>query len=292
VEPLPPASGRTTRLALVAGGLLILLAVVAFASRAGFGGSAKRAAPSTGYVNYAFTAFLIVFVLAIPFVAYTFLLQAREGTIARKSYKRRLIANMLVIVFFSLIAAAVLYAKAHHWHLFHVNLRAIHNTKKLLSTRQHNAKSSYSPKFEWSLFWVAVVLVTGAASAFVVMRIRRKRRPLIPLPLEPTIAEELASSISTAIDDLEAEPDARRAVIAAYARMEGVLGRHGLHRRPSETPVEYLGRVLLQLSARGDAVERLTGLFERAKFSTHEIDASMKADAIGALREIRDDLRA
>ena len=57
------------------------------------------------------------------------------------------------------------------------------------------------------------------------------------------VAEDLAASISVAIDDLEAEPDARRAVIAAYARMEGALARHGLQRRPSQTPLEYLRQV-------------------------------------------------
>jgi hypothetical protein len=49
---------------------------------------------------------------------------------------------------------------------------------------------------------------------------------------------------------------------------------------------------LLGLTARADAVVRLTDLFELAKFSRHDIDASMKLDAIGALRNIRDDLRA
>ena len=107
---------------------------------------------------------------------------------------------------------------------------------------------------------------------------------------ELTVAEDLAATIGDAIDDLEAEPDARRAVIAAYARMEGVLGRHGLRRAPSETPLEYLRRILLGLTSRGDAVSRLTTLFEQAKFSRHEIDGAMKQDAIGALREIRDDL--
>ena len=70
-----------------------------------------------------------------------------------------------------------------------------------------------------------------------------------------------------------------------------MLGPHGLRRKPSETPLEYLRRVLLGLTARGDAVSRLTGLFEQAKFSRHEIDSPMKQDAIAALREIRDDLQ-
>jgi hypothetical protein len=105
------------------------------------------------------------------------------------------------------------------------------------------------------------------------------------------MSEDLAASIRDAIEDLESEPDARLAVIAAYARMETVLGRHGLQRRPSETPVEYLRRILLGLTSRSDAVVRLTSLFEQAKFSRHTIDEPMKRAAIQALREIRDDLQ-
>jgi uncharacterized protein (DUF2342 family) len=73
--------------------------------------------------------------------------------------------------------------------------------------------------------------------------------------------------------------------------MEAVLARNGLRRRPSETPVEYLRRILLGLTARGESVRRLTALFEQAKFSRHEIDATMKHDAIEALRDIRADLQ-
>ena len=65
MQPLEPTTGRNARLALVALALLALLAVVAFASRSGFGHS-SNAQPTPGYVNYAFTAFLIVFVLVIP----------------------------------------------------------------------------------------------------------------------------------------------------------------------------------------------------------------------------------
>jgi hypothetical protein len=290
MEPLPPASGRNTRLALVAAGLLVLLAVVAFASRSGFGGSSSRAAPSPGYVSYAFTAFLIVFALAIPLVVYSFLLQAREGHVGRKSYARRMLRNMAGILIFCVIAGVVLYAKSHHWHFFHVDFKAVRNTRKAFGSSRGNHAARYQPAFEWSVFWIAVVLVGAAAVAFLVVYLRRKRRPLIPMALGATVTEDLVETITDLIEGLEAEPDPRRAVIAAYARMESVLARHGLRRRPSETPLEYLRRVLLGLTERGDAVQRLTELFERAKFSTHEIDEGMKRDAIVALREIRDDL--
>jgi len=107
-----------------------------------------------------------------------------------------------------------------------------------------------------------------------------------------SVADDVADSIDDAIDDLEAEPDARRAVIAAYARMERAFGRHGLTRLASETPTEYLRRILLGLTTKVDAVKRLTGLFEQARFSDHAIDGAMKQDAIDSLRTIRDDLQA
>ena len=43
-------------------------------------------------------------------------------------------------------------------------------------------------------------------------------------------------------------------MIAAYARMEGVFGRHGLRRQMSETATEYLQRILLGLTTRVEAV--------------------------------------
>ena len=57
-----------------------------------------------------------------------------------------------------------------------------------------------------------------------------------------------AAAVDESLDDLRAEPDPRRAVIAAYARLERVLAAHGLPRKPAEAPLEYLGRMLAELS--------------------------------------------
>ena len=75
-------------------------------------------------------------------------------------------------------------------------------------------------------------------------------------------------------------------------RWSGALGRAGLPRRPAEAPREYLGRVLPAVGAGAVSVERLTALFERAKFSPHAIDAAMKDEAITALEPLRDELRS
>jgi hypothetical protein len=290
MEPLEQSTGRNARLALVAVGLLALLAIVAFASRSGLGSEAN-AKPTPGYVDYAFTAFLIVFVLAIPVAAYAFLMQAREGAVERKSFKSRVIQNFLTMIFFLCLAILIIYIKRHRGSLFHVDTSGLKKAGDAVNNHPgRHVRAKYEPHFEWLVFWIAAaVLAVSSVGIFVAHR-RRKKRTAVPLELQASVTEDLAASMSDAIDDLEAEPDARRAVIAAYARMEGVLARHGLRRRPSETPLEYLRRILLGLTARTDAVKDLTSLFERAKFSRHEVDATMKQDAIDALRLIRDDL--
>ena len=92
------------------------------------------------------------------------------------------------------------------------------------------------------------------------------------------------------MEDLRAERDARRAVIRAYARMERLFGAYGVPRHPSEAPLEYLARLLGSLDVSAFSVQRLTHLFERAKFSTHEIDYGMKDEAIEALAGLRGEL--
>jgi hypothetical protein len=286
----PPATGRSVRLALVAFGLLALLGLVAFASRSGLGHQ-SQAKPSPGYLSYAFTAFLIVFVLMIPVAAYAFIMQAREGEVARKSYRQRTLESIGMLFFFCCLAFIVIYLKRHHHHFLGLNLKAITNRKKGLHHNANGQPVADQPHFEYTVLWIALAgLAVGGAWFYYLWR-TRKKRTAVPLELEQTVAEDFAASIGDAIDDLESEPDARRAVIAAYARMEAVLARNGLRRRPSDTPVEYLRRILLGLTSRGDSVSTLTSLFEQAKFSRHTIDTSMKQDAIDALREIRDDLQ-
>ncbi len=291
MQPFEQPTGRNARLALVALALLALLAVVAFASRSGFGHS-SNAKPTPGYVNYAFTAFLIVFVLAIPVAIWGFMMQAREGGFKRKSFGARVIQNLLTVAFFVMIGIVIIYIKRHHGHLFGNDQSGLQKVQDSLNNaRARQVASKYNPRFEWTVFWIALVGLVGTGSALYYGHRRRKRRSAVPIGAASSVADDLAAEMSDAIDDLEAEPDARRAVIAAYARMEGVLARHGLRRLPSETPLEYLRRILHGLTGRADAVKRLTSLFEQAKFSRHEIDSTMKQDAIDALREIRDDLR-
>jgi hypothetical protein len=89
------------------------------------------------------------------------------------------------------------------------------------------------------------------------------------------------------VEDLYEHRDARRVVVAAYARMETVLRRHGLPRAAGETQTEFLHRVLPQLEGEAGAACILTALFERARFSAHVIDDDMKQSAITAFLGLR-----
>ena len=141
--------------------------------------------------------------------------------------------------------------------------------------------------------WLPVLITLGLILLAVVAywyagRARKRARG----ELHTGLAAAVAQAVDESLDDLRAEPDPRRAVIAAYARLERVLAAHGLPRKPAEAPLEYLGRMLAELSVSDRAARALTDLFERAKFSQHAVGAEMKDEAIDALETVRDDLLA
>lgn len=129
------------------------------------------------------------------------------------------------------------------------------------------------------LVLAALVVATAAPAA-------RRRLAARTEAVEPE-AEKVTQVLDESIDDLRAEPDPRRAVIAAYARMERGLAVRGHGRRASDTPLEYLSRVLADLGAERERVRRLAALFERAEFSLHPVGADAKDEAIDCLVAIR-----
>jgi hypothetical protein len=148
---------------------------------------------------------------------------------------------------------------------------------------------AYDPAFAWVPVSITLGLLALAAlgvwwSARVRRRARGERGTLL--------ADAVADAVDESLDDLRAESDPRRAVIAAYARLERVLAAYGLPRKTSEAPLEYLNRMLAELSVSPAAARRLTDLFERAKFSQHAVGPEMKEQAIDALETVRDNLAA
>jgi hypothetical protein len=135
---------------------------------------------------------------------------------------------------------------------------------------------------------LALAAMVGIVVAQLVADRRRRQPPRTP-------AERLVELLDDTLEDLEREPDPRKAVIGAWARMEAGLAAAGLPRHPSEAPFEYAARVLetaLDPANRvtPSSVHRLTGLFERAKFSQHPVGQADREEAIAALRAVRREL--
>lgn len=147
--------------------------------------------------------------------------------------------------------------------------------------------TTYEPRLAWVPILVVIGLVAAAVAAYVISERRSKRRG----SEREALLEEVAGALDETLDDLRTEPDPRRAVIAAYAKLERIVAATGLPRRQAETQEEYLVRFLGSLDVSETAARRLTDLFERAKFSQHAVDVGMKEEAIDALEQLRDELR-
>jgi hypothetical protein len=284
------ASGRGRYAAVAA--VVFALGVAALAARSyrPFGAedaAASGRAASTTFVDGMFTV-LVILLLAVALLV----LVLRVGAIKKgergtgERSLKGLFAYLGFVVFLSAIGARVL----------HRELRVPEpgeGAETAFPDRRPGAPAEIadpvrSPEILWPLVIGVVVAIALIVIATAVIARRRRRRHT---GLTAEERQELAAAIDVAIDDLRREPDPRRAVVAAYARMEQVLLLWGMPRGEAETPYEYLARAGREIEAEA-SMASLTELFEVAKFSEHAVDESMRARAIDALSAVRDEVRA
>jgi Domain of unknown function (DUF4129) len=156
------------------------------------------------------------------------------------------------------------------------------------------------------LLYAGLAIVAAAVVALVVAFVRvrgpARRGVAVASPAQGTAAAtdpdeaaaraqgRLREIVDRSLEELRADPNARRAIIGAYHMMERALERAGLPRAPSEAPREYLARALAALQVGPAAPRRLTALFERARFGAGELDLGLRDDAIDALLALREEL--
>ena len=284
---LPGPAGTLGLLSLV----LALVAVVALASRGGRagGGATDPRGPSTVFWDYLFTMSILAAV--IGGIVSLWLLKQQLGMNADKDPKGR---HKLVFVFLvSLVLGVVIAAQFARGDRNVFRERSEGSGGESARERAKRDPDAHTPSFLWGPA-IALGALGVVAAAYLRAQNRVRRRDLDEASDE-ALAEELAALLDDTLDDLRAEPDPRRAVIAAYARMERALSAYGLPRHPFEAPLEFLERASPELGERHPAglrlVFELSHLFERAKFSQHAVDEEMKADAISSLEGLRDELR-
>jgi hypothetical protein len=268
-------------------GLLVLVAIAGRGHplRSGHAGPG----PTAGFFDYVFTSIVIGSGLVAAAVVWSFL-TTPVGHARRSRGRRRLLATLL---FF---AAAGVIAWAISTSGFEKRLRDAEQRAQTAATQTRapggtlpQAEGSHTVHLRWDEIAIVLGLLGGLGLAAALSRARR-RAPERPWRRASQDAVSLA--LDESLDDLRTEPDLRRAIIAAYARMEHALAAAGLPRRPAEAPLEYVARALRELETSGPAARRLTDLFEWAKFSQHEPEPGMRDEAIDALVAVRDELLA
>jgi hypothetical protein len=285
---------RNARLAVSGIALTALLAVVAVASHAhrpGGGTAASTPHAPTLLVDYIASAMIVLFPIGVLIVIWAMAQGRHQRLLAGETDWRRTVASLAILC--ALLAAAV-YIGKHH------GVRGLHfgGSGQKHSTRgsaAQNAKppkkqpAAYQAQFRWvpAVIIASVILGVGAAAATVYIR---RRWGGEDWDREAELAAALDEVLADSLDDLRADPDPRRAVIRAYARMERTFAAYGVPRDDAEAPLEYMVRALDHLSVSAYSVRRLTQLFSLAKFSPHEVDAAMKDDAIEALVGLRAEL--
>jgi membrane protease YdiL (CAAX protease family) len=282
---------RSWRSVLAIGGLMALLALVAVAA-AGHAPSSGASQPSAAaprlLKDYIATLGILSIPLGLLIIIWAMLMQRDYKDVPLKS-KTQLHgvppAYIAIAVLIALIAIGIRFADPNRQGPGPLPPRG---TAEPEPTKATDPSDPYEPQFQWLPVILVGSLVLGIGGAMVLMSARRQRELLAATPISETVDEVLAETL----DDLRREQDPRKAVIGAYAKMERTLAARGVPRRESEAPVEYLTRILDVVSASGHSVRRLTGLFARARYSPHEIDAKMKEDAIDALTGLRAELAA
>jgi hypothetical protein len=268
--------------------VLALLAVVAIAATGSTSSGTGRSSAPGDTLFDTVVSLLIVGVLAGLVISLYALLQGKnlEWSTPKRRYGLTSLAGFLAVAF-----AIALYARAHGLDLaFDPQQTPLDRAETDLPPPRFETgpDSGHQFRFAWLPVLVVGVLAAAGVAAFVASARRRRG----PRRGDSGLADELAAAIEVSLDDLRAETDARKAVIAAYARLERVLAAHGQPRRPADTPEEHVTRALSTLRVDRGAVRRLEELFVEAKFSQHEIDTGMKDAAITALERVRDDLRS
>jgi hypothetical protein len=281
---------RSWRSVLAIGGLMAFLALVAVAA-AGHAPSSGASQPSASaprlLQDYIATLAILIMPIGALIIVWMMLMKRIYQDVPLKS--QAALERGVPRPYLSLALIIVLLA---------IGLRFVEPNRGILpgspsggsseNTQQTDTRERYEPQVRWLPLVVVGSLVFGIGGAIVLRAARRRGELVAATPIHETIDEVLAETL----DDLRREEDPRQAVIGAYAKMERTLAARGVPRRDSEAPVEYLTRILEVVSASGHSVRRLTGLFAKARYSPHEIDAKMKEDAIDALTGLRAELAA
>ncbi len=212
-----------------------------------------------------------------------------ESALGERSEPRRrsfLLASLPMLFLMVLL----IYLLWTHWkpdggHPLEAPLAAIAGLLNLLSQARKPPTSVAAFDYAVAGIALAVALATFALMLLVVLAERVLRwwdRPTRAAPMPP-----LEAAVAESLEDLRADGDPRAAIIRAYRRFELALATARVPRAAWQTPAEFMRAALAQAPLPAAPVERLTALFELARFSERPLGADARALAYDCLDAVK-----
>lgn len=290
--------------ALVAVATVVGVAVLAAGAVDGDAGAAGPGAPSVPGVFDAVVVFLVLCGVATVVLIVVGVVAGSDRRTARYTVQRSAGgAALLVLVFAFVLAANPFDDEVGMFGTPHGGQSV--ESEPLDRPTPVDPEAESGPDLDGAVSTVGVVvgvlafLVLAALVVALMVRRNRLHRDVMPstgdgdddTASRTAARDRMIGLLDDAIEDLRTHPDAREAVVSAWVRLEHAFAEAGVHRRPADTPLRYLGRALRTVEASAPAVERLTDSFEAALFSTHPIGIDTQAAAVDALVSVRDELQ-
>jgi Domain of unknown function (DUF4129) len=276
----------------VAGVLLLLgLAAVGLSGRRDLDWAALTAAPGSTWVGLALISGATFVVVSVALVVRRILRDAEDEDAAAVSLDGpRPIWPQFVVLLVIAVGAVLVYLLLKNG----TDLPLRNHQQGALTGNGHHLPgdgSDHSAINKWTLL---IAVLVGAAIAVGVATVRRRADTSEELPddeQQPAEPGALAEAVAAAEMELDSHgDDTRAAIIAAYLAMERHLAATGTARQVSDTPTDLLLRAMSASRVSTGAATRLTDLFREARFSTHPMAPTARADAVRALARVADDL--
>lgn len=210
-----------------------------------------------------------------------------EEALARSQTPRRLPAGMSILVLVTL--ALAVYLLWNRWsggegHPIETAFTAIAELLDLLALSRKPATSV--PFYDMTLGILMLLLAFAAFGLMVLVALADRLEAWWTGRAVPAAVPPRPASVAEEPADPRAEPDPRQAIIYAWRRLEQALARVRAARAPWQTPTEFMRATLARLPVPRPPVERLTALFELARFSDRPLSGQARDTACDCLDEI------
>jgi hypothetical protein len=198
---------------------------------------------------------------------------------------KEILAGLLVLIVVSGFFMGALYI------MDHPNILGVHMNDA--SSGNGTGNSTVVEKYEaagavqyMAALFAGAIVVIALVSLAISMRSRKIEKV-------ESQSEELRKKMNLAINDLKKGKEVQEVIIKCYDDMCRILTKSSGMKMKEEdamTPREFEMAILQRMEIDKGPVERLTALFEEAKYSKHPIDNSKRKDAIKALQDLKDEV--